>query len=185
MTGGNGVSAASGGAAVVGGSSDGFDAFISYAREPSTPLASQLQTSMERFAKPWNKLRAMRVFRDDQSMAANTSLWSTIERGLRESSHLILLVTPQAAASQYVDKEIQWWVEHKGSANILLVHQRGPLAWDRSTNDFTLDSAVPPALRGAYPEEPRWTNLSTFTDAELAEPAVLADLLLHGLAKDA
>lgn len=128
---------------LAGRSSDGFDAFISYAREPSTPLASQLQTSMERLPSR-GMLRAMRVFRDDQSMARNTSLWSTIERGLRESSHLILLVTPQAAASQYVDKEIQWWVEHKGSANILLVHQRGPLAWDRSTNDF-----LHPRQRGA------------------------------------
>jgi WD40 repeat protein len=175
MTGGNGVAATSGGPALVGGSSDGFDAFISYAREPSTALASQLQTSMERFAKPWNKLRAMRVFRDDQSMAANTALWSTIERGLRESSHLILLVTPQAAASPYVNKEVEWWVTHKGSQTILLVHQRGPLAWDRSTNDFTGDSAVPTALRGAYPEEPRWTNLSSFTDAELADGDKLTD----------
>jgi WD40 repeat protein len=137
-----------------------YEAFISYARAPSTALASQLQTSLERFAKPWNKMRAVRVFRDDQSMAANTALWSTIERGLRESSHLILLVTPESAASEYVGKEIGWWIANKGSQTVLLVLQHGSLEWDRSRNDFTAQSTVPQALRGAYAEEPRWVDLT-------------------------
>ncbi|MFT3899691.1 MAG: TIR domain-containing protein [Gordonia sp. (in: high G+C Gram-positive bacteria)] len=148
---------------------DHFDAFISYAREPSAALAAQLQTSLEKFAKPWNKLRAMRVFRDDQSMAANTALWSTIERGLNESSHLILLVTPEAASSEWVDKEVRWWVEHKSSGSVLLVHQAGVLDWDDAKSDFTAASAVPPSLRGAFGEEPRWVDLTSLDQAQLAD----------------
>ena len=56
-----------------------FKAFISYSRAASQPLAIDLQNGLERFAKPWYRLRAMRVFRDDSSMAANTALWSSIE----------------------------------------------------------------------------------------------------------
>lgn len=134
-----------------------FDCFISYARACSTELAVELQGELERFAKPWNKLRAMRVFRDDQSMAANTALWGSIERGLREARWFVLLATPECAASQYVNEEVTWWLCTKGPQSILLVRAGGNIAWDRKLGGFTETSdAIPPALRYAYPEEPRW-----------------------------
>ena len=142
-----------------------FDAFLSYARSVSTPLASELQTGIERFAKPWYRLRASRVFRDDSSMSANTALWSTIEKGLTDAGWLILLATPESAASEYVNKEVKWWVDHKDPSTILLVHAGGELAWDRDTGDFTSDSSsVPQALRSAYLEEPRWIDMRWFSE---------------------
>jgi hypothetical protein len=80
----------------------GFDAFISYSRRASTTLATDLQVAVEKFAKPWNRLRAVRVFRDDASMSANPALWSTIENGLTEAGWFILLASPAAAQSEYV-----------------------------------------------------------------------------------
>ena len=76
-----------------------FKAFISYSRAASQPLAVDLQNGLERFAKPWYRLRAMRVFRDDTSMAANTALWSTIETGLKQAEWFILLAIPASASS--------------------------------------------------------------------------------------
>ncbi len=76
----------------------GYDAFISYSRRASTHLATDLQVGVERFAKPWYRLRAVRVFRDDASMSANTALWSTIERGLSEAEWLVLLASPAGLA---------------------------------------------------------------------------------------
>ena len=76
-----------------------FDVFISYARAVSTPLAVDLQRELERFAKRWNQVRALRVFRDDSSMSASPSLWSSIEAALTTSKYLILIATPEAAAS--------------------------------------------------------------------------------------
>jgi hypothetical protein len=139
---------------------DQFDAFISYARRPSSDLANALQGGIERFAKPWNRLRAARVFRDDSSMSANTALWSTIVGGLNQARWLILLASPEAAMSEYVELEVNWWLKNKSSDNILLVQADGELYWDRKNARFS-DSTdiIPPSLRAAYKEEPRWIDM--------------------------
>ena len=140
----------------------GFDVFISYSRRASTTLATDLQVAVERFAKPWYRLRAARVFRDDASMSANTALWSTIERGLRDAEWLVLLASPLAAQSPYVAKEIGWWRDHKSPDRILLVLEDGvDIVWDRAAGDFdfTVTDSLPRALSGAYAEEPRWIDL--------------------------
>lgn len=140
-----------------------WDAFISYARTASTREAEALQHGIETFAKAWNQLRGCRVFRDDTSMSANSGLWPTIERALRESRYLILLLSPAAAASEYLNNEVSWWIEHKTVETILLVRNEGFLAWDRTSNDFAAETdCVPTALRGAFPDEPRWVDFSWF-----------------------
>jgi len=140
-----------------------WDAFISYARSASTLEAQRLQTAIQTFAKPWYRLRAVRIFRDDSSMSASPALWSSIEQGLRQARWLVVLLSPAAARSEYVAAEIRWWLANKDSATILLVHDEGVLAWDRSRNDFSADSdCIPAPLRGAFREEPRWTDLSWF-----------------------
>lgn len=140
-----------------------WDAFISYARSASTLEAQKLQIALQTFAKPWHRLRAVRVFRDDSSMSANPGLWSTIEQGLREARWLVVLLSPAAARSEYVANEIGWWLQHKDAGSILLVHDEGTLGWDRARNDFSAASdCVPAPLRGAFREEPRWTDLSWF-----------------------
>ena len=146
----------------------GFDAFISYSRRASTTLATDLQSAVERFAKPWYRLRAVRVFRDDASMSANTALWSTIERGLTEAEWLVLLASPLAANSEYVAREVTWWLEHKSSDRIILVLEEGvDIAWDPVANDFdfTLTDSLPRALSGAYAEEPRWIDVRWYEAA--------------------
>jgi WD40 repeat protein len=141
-----------------------FDAFISYSRAASSTLAAELRNGIERFAKPWYRLRSSRVFLDDASMSANTGLWSTIERGLTESDWFILLCSPRSAASQYVTNEIAWWLEHKSSDRILLVLDEGEMLWDAKAGDFDWPraSAVNRALSKAFAEEPRWVDLSWF-----------------------
>jgi len=143
----------------------GFDAFISYSRRASTTLAINLQGAVERFAKPWYALRAIRVFRDDASMSANPALWSTIERGLIDAEWFLLLASPPAAQSEYVAREVTWWREHKSSDRILIVLEEGvDIAWDREANDFDFEAtdSLPRALSGAYAEEPRWIDLRWF-----------------------
>jgi WD40 repeat protein len=139
-----------------------YDVFISYARSVSTPLAIDLQHELERFAKKWNQVRAVRVFRDDSSMSANTGLWSTIESALTTARYLILIATPESAASEYVGNEVRWWLEHKGAESILLVLAGGRLTWDRVGGGFTPDSVVPPVLQHAFPEEPRWIDMTWY-----------------------
>jgi len=145
-----------------------FDVFISYARSVSTPLAVDLQRELERFAKRWNQVRALRVFRDDSSMSASPSLWSSIEAALTTSKYFILIATPESAASEYVDQEARWWVTHKGADSILLVLAAGKLDWSDDAGGFTPDSAVPPALQRAFAEEPRWIDMTWFDDPDSA-----------------
>lgn len=142
----------------------GFDAFISYSRRASSALAVALRNGIERFAKPWYKLRATRVFLDDASMSANTGLWTNIERGLTEAEWFVLLCSPQSAASQYVTTEIEWWLTHKSPERILLVLDEGEITWDAAAGDFDWPraTAVNPALTRAFTEEPRWVDLSWF-----------------------
>jgi hypothetical protein len=141
-----------------------FDAFISYSRRASGALAVELRNGVERFAKPWNKLRSSRVFLDDASMSANTGLWSNIEKGLTEAEWFILLASPASAASEYVTTEITWWREHKQADRILLVLDEGEIAWDAAAGDFDWKraTAINPALATAFHEEPRWVDLSWF-----------------------
>ena len=170
-----------------------FDVFVSYARASSTQLAIDLQTGLERFAKPWNKLRVMRVFRDDASMAANTALWSTIQEGLQGSEWFILLASPEAAISEYVNDEVAWWLKHKGAHRLLLVHAGGTVAWDNALGDFRLEAtAVPRALRDAYREQPRWVDLSWHTqqgslgkaDPRFAERVADLSAAIRGVERD-
>ncbi|MEZ5189937.1 MAG: TIR domain-containing protein [Schumannella sp.] len=161
-----------------------FDAFISYSRAASSTLAVALRNGIERFAKPWHKLRSSRVFLDDASMSANTGLWSTIERGLTEAEWFILLCSPRSAASEYVTTEITWWLEHKSAERILLVLDEGEILWDPTAGDFdwTRATAVNKALSKAFAEEPRWVDLSWFElegslgDADPRFPERVADL---------
>lgn len=151
--------------------SDKFQAFISYSRGASADLAASLQTGLEQFAKPWYRLRAMRVFRDDASMSANTQLWSTIEDALRQAEWFVLLASPEAAESVWVNKEITWWRQNRDPNRILLVQASGEISWDYGTNEFSISpsSAIPKSLIGAYREEPRWIDMRWFSESpELA-----------------
>ena len=136
-----------------------WDAFISYARADSERTAVAIQRGLERFARPWNQRRAVRVFRDDSAMSTNPALWSAIEDGLAQARNLIVLISPAARDSAYVDREVGWWLDHKGADTILLVLDAGGLDWDEDLNRFSEDSTVPPRLRDAFEEEPRWLDL--------------------------
>ena len=81
-----------------------FDAFISYSHAADGRLAPALQSGLHRFAKPWYRVRALRVFRDEASLSANPALWSSITQALDESEAFLLLASPDAKASEWVGR---------------------------------------------------------------------------------
>jgi hypothetical protein len=83
---------------------------------------------LERFAKPWYRSRALRVFRDTASLAANPDLWSSIEKALDASAWLVLMASPKAARSPWVNREVKWWLAHKSSQRLLVVLTDGEFA---------------------------------------------------------
>jgi WD40 repeat protein len=152
-----------------------FHAFISYSHAADGPLARALQRGLQRFAKPWNRARALHVFRDEASMAVNPNLWKEIERALDASDYYILLASPPAADSYWVRKEAERWVQTKPSDHLLLALTAGEIVWDRTKGDFDWEqtTALPPTLRGVFGDEPLWVDLRwarEATDLSLSAP---------------
>ncbi len=83
-----------------------YDAFISYSHAKDKTIATALQAVVQKLGKPWYRRRALRVFRDDTSLSATPHLWPSIEQALAQSRFLILLASPEAAASRWVGQEI-------------------------------------------------------------------------------
>ena len=138
----------------------GYDGFISYSHEHDAVLGPMLQTNLERFAKPWYKMRALRIFLDAADLGANPGLWPSIEDGLRSSQWFILLASVDAAASKWVNREAQWWIDHGSRDRLLVVGTSPGLDWDERKGDWAADAPVPSALRGAFRDEPHWVDLS-------------------------
>ncbi|MFI9833030.1 toll/interleukin-1 receptor domain-containing protein [Streptomyces sp. NPDC051913] len=149
----------------------GFDAFISYNQKADRVRAEALRTGLHHFARPWYRLRAVRVFRDESSLSASPGLWPTIEDALSRSRHFVLLASPEAAASKWVGKEIEYWRAHKPDGTLLLAVTRGDCRWDEEAGDFDWErsDAVPRALAGAFTAEPYVLDLRG-----LREPAQLS-----------
>ena len=171
-----------------------YHAFISYSHAADDRLAPSLQSGLQRFAKPWYRARALRVFRDDVSLSANPHLWTSIQEALAGSYHFVLLASPQAATSPWVAREAEFWRESKSTETLLVGLTDGELVWDETGGDFDWErtDALPRTLEGAFTEEPRWIDLRwarngddltlrnpQFRDAvaELAAP-------IHGRPKD-
>ena len=139
-----------------------YDGFISYSHAVDGKLAPAIQRALHLLAKPWYRLRALHIFRDETSLSANPALWSSIEKALSESQWFIYLASPGAAQSQWVRREIQWWLSHREPTSLLMALTEGTIQWDNKGNDFDwgATNAVPRELTGRFPTEPLWVDLS-------------------------
>lgn len=169
-----------------------YKAFLSYAREDKR-VAKALQTALERFAKPVLRQRALEVFRDDHVLRADDDLWGTILEALADSQFLILLASPDAAASAGVQRELEKWLSlHDGLAvNLLIVLTGGELAWSGGGIDWRRTTALPRILDGRFAAEPKWCDLRTLPvermtldDAEFRDELAALAARLHDVPKD-
>src|SRR5882724_6938764 len=113
-----------------------YSAFISYSHAADATLAAALQSALHSFARPFYKLRALHIFRDQTNLAVNPALWSSIREALDQSLFFILLASPEAAASPWVVKEAEYWIVRNGPSHILIVLTGGTLKWDHSAASF-------------------------------------------------
>jgi tetratricopeptide (TPR) repeat protein len=145
-----------------------YAAFISYSHAKDKPIAAALQSVTQRLGKAWYQRRAARIFRDDASLSASPHLWPVIERALDQSGLFILLASPEASTSKWVNREVTYWLEHKGIDTLLIGLTGGELSWDDQSNDFVRGEAnpLPPALAGRFSSVPRWVDLRPFRDGD-------------------
>jgi hypothetical protein len=171
-----------------------YDAFVSYSHAADGRLAPGLQSALQQFAKPWYRLRALRLFRDKTTLAATPHLWPTIEGALRDSRYFILLASPEAAASQWVQREVDWWLQNRSADTLLIVLTDGFVAWDNGTGDFdwARTNALPHNLHERFASEPLYVDLRwarTVDNLSLRHTQFRAAILdiaavLHGKPKD-
>src|SRR6266567_1335943 len=138
-----------------------YNAFISYSHTVDGALAAALQSALHSFAKPWYKLRALHIFRDQTNLAVNPALWSSIRDALDQSLFFVLLASPEAAASPWVAKEAEYWIGKNGTSRVLIVLTGGTLKWDHLAASFTSEhtNSLPTSLLRSFPEEPLFLDL--------------------------
>ncbi|MCG6907434.1 MAG: TIR domain-containing protein [Desulfobacteraceae bacterium] len=148
-----------------------YDAFISYSHAADGRLAPSLQSALHKLAKPWYKIRALTVFRDETDLSVSPGTWPSIEKALSEAKHFVLLASPGAARSKWVRREVAFWLKERSIETISIVLTDGNLIWDDETGrmDSELTTAIPPELVAAYREEPLYGDLRfARTEADLS-----------------
>lgn len=183
--------------AAVSGAGKRYDAFISYSHGGDGTFAPRLQDGLHRLAKPWRQRRALEVFRDQTGLSVNPNLWTSICRAMDGSSYFVLLASPESSRSEWVGKEIERWVATKGVEGLLPVVTDGTWTWDPVAGDFAWDdpeqvTAVHPALRGVFREEPRHVDMSwaraeaqlTLRNARFRDQVAELAAPMHGVTKD-
>ena len=169
-----------------------YDAFVSYSHAKDKPIAAALQSVVQKLGKPWYRRRALRVFRDDTSLSATPHLWPSIEQALGQSRYFILLASPEAAASKWVNKEVAYWLDHNSVETLLIGVTDGELAWDEKVGDFGWREGMPlpPVLAGRFPSEPKWVDLRDYRagadprNAKFIELGADFAAAIHGMPKE-
>jgi WD domain, G-beta repeat/TIR domain len=169
-----------------------YDAFLSYAHRDKD-VTSAIQKGLHRIGRRVGQVRALRVFRDDTNLTANPDLWAKITEALDGSRFMIVALSPQSAASHWVNEEVRHWLGHYGHEGLMLVLAEGQLQWNAKDARFDPErsSAAPPVLMepGSLPAEPLYIDVSGDAPWELGS-LVFRDKVtslaapIHGKPKD-
>jgi WD40 repeat protein len=149
-----------------------YDAFVSYSRQ-DVKLAAAIEQRLEQFPIPKATRdqigrRRLNVFRDLSDMTGNR-LDDSIRRHLADSRKLVVLCSPAARASKYVEMEIDQFVEQHGAEHIVPV-----LVGGRPNRETAEDAtwAFPAALERALDGDPLGADLRPDVErSEAADPA--------------
>jgi hypothetical protein len=140
-----------------------YDAFMSYSHSTDAELAPVLQRLICRVGRPWFRRDVLRVFRDSTSLVTTDDMWHALVQAMAGSRYFVLMASPVAAQSHWVQREITWWLENRGPSSLLIVLTEGVIRWDPTAGDFdwTVSSALPRSvLEHVFPHEPLWEDVS-------------------------
>lgn len=145
-----------------------YRAFLSYSHKDQA-WGKWLHGALEHYRVPRRlgvDLRHLRpVFRDDEETPSAPNLSEVIQQALESSDTLVVICSPNAARSQWVDKEIRDF-KRLGKAESIY-----PVIIDGTPHGET-DDCFPPALKYDVDEEGRLTEVRT-------EPLAV-DVRTHG-----
>lgn len=151
-----------------------YDAFISYSHAHDFDFVVQLQRDLQGYARPWNQLRTFHIFRDTTNLSAKPQLWPKILKALGQAKFLMILASPMAAESEWVRKEITWWLQNRDSDSMLFLLSAGTIEWDEDnkrcdsakTESLPLDENLEVFLAQHYPDKPHIYDVKKFRNAK-------------------
>jgi WD40 repeat protein len=126
-----------------------YRAFVSYSHA-DVAVATAATRALKRIAVPWYRT-SRNIFRDDDELAPGEPLPVLLKRELGRSAFLVVVASPHAAASYWVNLEVQWWLAEAGRdpSTVIFILAGGDLA-----------RSVPPASAEWAAAEPLAINLS-------------------------
>ncbi|MFI2476910.1 TIR domain-containing protein [Nocardia xishanensis] len=140
-----------------------YDAFISYTHR-DRPVAAGIQKAMHRIGRRVGRLHALRVFRDATDLTASPDLWAKVTNAMDRARYLIVVLSPHAVTSGWVNKEVAHWLRKRGPDRLLFVVAGGRLVWDEAAGRFDPDRSdvALPALTepGVLVAEPFYVDVS-------------------------
>jgi len=122
------------------------DAFISYSRKDKE-FAARLQETLGKYKPPKGlnlPQRNLVVFRDEEDFTG-VEYHASLEKHLKNSRKMIVLCSPHARKSQYVNDEIRRFAQERGKENIIPVLVSG-IANNEAKPEQEEEKAFPEAL---------------------------------------
>lgn len=160
-----------------------YDAFISYSHRDMR-WARWLQKRLETYRPPRdmqqeNAFKPLRVFRD-QTDLAGVELFSSLQKELAASRYLIVICSPNSAASRWVGEEVRAFLAMGREDRVIPFIVSG----EPDSDDPTLE-CFSPALRGLEDRQQLGANIREIgkEKALLRVLAVLLDVRLDRLAE--
>lgn len=124
-----------------------YRGFISYSQKDAN-LTKRLHRALEKYSLPKGLVtttdrdrRLGRFFRDNDELAGAASLGAALEGAIEESENFILVASPDAARSNWVNEEIKYFKKHSGGRIFAVIARGIPNTGDMETECF------PQALR--------------------------------------
>ncbi|MEV0061543.1 TIR domain-containing protein [Nocardia sp. NPDC050718] len=140
-----------------------YDAFLSYSHADRA-IAAGIQRGLHRIGRRVGRLHALRVFRDATDLTASPDLWGKVAEAMDQARYCIVVLSPHSAASEWVDREIAYWLRTRGPEHLLFVVAGGQVKWDRELHRFdpTRSTVALPVLTepGALPTEPLYVDVT-------------------------
>lgn len=136
-----------------------YQAFLSYSHADSDD-ADWLHKAIEHYAVPRGLVGRVTaagevpktlspIFRDRHELAASSDLGQTIRQALKASRFLIVLCSPAAAASRWVNEEIVAFKKLHGEKRVLAAIVAGE-PWTSEIDGREAEECFPPALREKF-----------------------------------
>jgi hypothetical protein len=96
-----------------------------------------------------------------------------------DAEYFLLLASPEAAASAWVQCEVACWLDRRPADHLLIALTHGELRWNDAAQDFDWNGtdALPRRLAQAFEQEPKYADLRwarMATNLSLRNPEFLA-----------